>query len=220
MAFALKAWIRTTASTLAVCAAYLSVFTPPVHADVFVVQSGNVVAYDQGSALVVFGPRTVPQAEPTASVSTSGTVVRARLPRSEILAAIEAAAGRYARDPAIARAGLTASDWIALVRSNVQIESGFNPAAQSHVGAIGLGQLMPETARQLGVDPYDMHENLDGSARYLLAMLTRFGSGELALAAYNAGPEAVARYGGIPPFAETQGHVRKVMSVFAQVAAN
>lgn len=178
--------------------------------------------YDQGSALVVFGSRPVETPPPVATVSTStaGPSIRARVPRAAILAAIETAAGKYANDPAIARAGLTATDWVALVRSNVQIESAFNPAARSHVGAIGLGQLMPETARQLGVNPHDMHENLDGSARYLLSMLSRFGSGELALAAYNAGPEAVARHGGIPPYRETQGHVRKVMSVFAQLTAN
>jgi len=189
-------------------------------ADVLVIGESGFVSYDQGSALVVFGARPAPEIKPTATVSTSGAAIRARVPRAAILAAIEGAAGRYANDPAIARAGLTANDWVALVRSNVQIESAFNPAARSHVGAIGLGQLMPETARQLGVSPHDMHENLDGSARYLLAMLKRFGSGELALAAYNAGPEAVARHGGIPPYRETQGHVRKVMSVFAQLTAN
>jgi soluble lytic murein transglycosylase-like protein len=72
---------------------------------------------------------------------------------------------------------------------------------------------MPGTARDLGVDPHDTAQNLDGSARYLLAMLARFGTPELALAAYNAGPDAVARHGGIPPFTETQNHVRRVMAV-------
>ena len=72
---------------------------------------------------------------------------------------------------------------------------------------------MPATAAQLDVDPYDWQANLDGSARYLLMMLAQFGTPELALAAYNAGPDAVARYGGIPPYRETQNHVRRVMVV-------
>jgi soluble lytic murein transglycosylase-like protein len=76
---------------------------------------------------------------------------------------------------------------------------------------------MPDTAETLGVDPHDIDENLDGSARYLLMMLERFGSEELALAAYNAGPEAVTRHGGIPPYEETQGHVAKVMAVFERL---
>ena len=72
---------------------------------------------------------------------------------------------------------------------------------------------MPATAAQLGVDPHDWQANLDGSARYLLMMLTQFGTPELALAAYNAGPDAVASYRGIPPDQETQNHVRRVMVV-------
>jgi soluble lytic murein transglycosylase-like protein len=72
---------------------------------------------------------------------------------------------------------------------------------------------MPDTAATLGVDPYDMEENLRGSARYLLDQLAAFGSADLALAAYNAGPEAVRDYGGIPPYAETEGHVSKVLAL-------
>ncbi len=72
---------------------------------------------------------------------------------------------------------------------------------------------MPETARDLGVDPHDPRENLHGSARYLLAQLQDFGAIDLALAAYNAGPDAVRQYGGIPPFEETRGHVRKVLAL-------
>lgn len=72
---------------------------------------------------------------------------------------------------------------------------------------------MPATAAQLGVDPLDWQANLDGSARYLLMMLAQFGTPELALAAYNAGPNAVARYGGIPPLPRSPNHVRRVMAV-------
>ena len=135
----------------------------------------------------------------------------------EILAAIDETALRYAAHPGLRRAGFSLSDWRLLFRANVEIESAYNPAALSHAGAIGLGQLMPGTASLLGVDPNDPVQNLDGSARYLLMMLDRFGDGELALAAYNAGPEAVEQHGGIPPFEETQSHVTKVMAVYARL---
>jgi hypothetical protein len=117
----------------------------------------------------------------------------------------------YLRHPALKRVGLSGTEWLALFRANVAIESGFNPEARSPVGAIGLGQLMPETAAVLGVDPFDPEENLRGSARYLLAQLEDFGAADLALAAYNAGPEAVRDHGGIPPYAETESHVAKVL---------
>ena len=93
----------------------------------------------------------------------------------------------------------------------VQQESGWNPAAVSHKGALGLAQLMPGTAALLGVDPADPKQNLDGGARYLRRQFERFGDWRLALAAYNAGPEAVARHGGVPPYAETKGYVVAIM---------
>ncbi len=134
--------------------------------------------------------------------------------RPEILALISETAARYAGHEALRAVGLSASDWALLFQSNIEIESAYNPNALSHAGAIGLGQLMPDTARSLGVDPHDMAQNLDGSARYLLWRLAQFGSPELALAAYNAGAAAVIRHDGIPPYPETIGHVRKVMAVF------
>ncbi len=121
----------------------------------------------------------------------------------------------YLRHPGLKAAGLTGTEWLALFRANIAVESGFNPNARSPVGAIGLGQLMPDTAAVLGVDPYDPEENLRGSAQYLLAQLEDFGAPDLALAAYNAGPEAVRKYGGIPPYAETEGHVAKVLRLTA-----
>lgn len=90
----------------------------------------------------------------------------------------------------------------------VQQESGWNPSAESHAGARGLAQLMPGTARKLGVDINNPHQNLEGGARYLRMMYNRFGSWRLALAAYNAGPGAVEKHSGIPPYAETRNYVR------------
>jgi soluble lytic murein transglycosylase-like protein len=92
----------------------------------------------------------------------------------------------------------------------VQQESGWQERAVSPKGAIGLAQLMPGTAALLGVDPHDPRQNLEGGARYLGDQYRRFGRWDLALAAYNAGPEAVEQYGGIPPYAETQGYVRAI----------
>ena len=93
----------------------------------------------------------------------------------------------------------------------VQQESGWNPNAVSHKGATGLAQLMPATARSLGVNINDPRENLEGGARYLRRMYDKFGSWRLALAAYNAGPGAVEKHGGIPPFAETKGYVKAIL---------
>ena len=189
-------------------------------------QDGALVAAED-SGVVLFRPRAEPEAaevaEPPAGfeliIDASAPLPRSpaadgRPPAPEILAGIEATAMRYAGHGALRDAGLSATDWMLLYQANIEVESGYNPAARSPVGAIGLGQLMPGTAWVLRVDPHDWQQNLDGSARYLLTQIDRFGSAELALAAYNAGPGAVTEYGGIPPYAETQGHVRKVLAVF------
>lgn len=93
----------------------------------------------------------------------------------------------------------------------VQQESGWNPGAVSVKGATGLAQLMPGTARKLGVDIDNPHQNLEGGARYLAMMYAKFGSWRLALAAYNAGPGAVEKHGGIPPYDETQNYVKAIL---------
>jgi soluble lytic murein transglycosylase-like protein len=93
----------------------------------------------------------------------------------------------------------------------VRTESNFRPTARSNKGAIGLAQIMPFTAQHLGIDPHDPKENLEGGARYLSQQYRRFGDWRLALAAYNAGPEAVEQYHGVPPYAETQQYVKAIL---------
>jgi soluble lytic murein transglycosylase-like protein len=135
----------------------------------------------------------------TASTAPSGiSQLPAEVPYG---AEITAAAKKHGIDPALL-AGL------------VKQESGFNPSAGSPAGARGLTQLMPATAAGLGVtNVLDPAQNLDGGAKYLRQQLDRFGGDEkLALAAYNAGPGAVQKYGGVPPYAETQNYVTSVMS--------
>ncbi|MFP7571646.1 lytic transglycosylase domain-containing protein [Marivita sp. S2033] len=92
----------------------------------------------------------------------------------------------------------------------VQQESNFNPNARSHKGAIGLAQLMPATARDLRVNPNDPEQNLEGGARYLKEQYRAFGQWPLALAAYNAGPGAVLKHKGIPPYRETLNYVKTI----------
>ncbi|HTZ88401.1 MAG TPA: lytic transglycosylase domain-containing protein [Solirubrobacteraceae bacterium] len=118
---------------------------------------------------------------------------------------IEAAAARNGVDPAV-------------LHGLIQQESDFDPNSRSSAGAIGLTQLMPSTASSLGVsDPTDPAQSIEGGARYLGEMLQRFGGNvEDALAAYNAGPGAVQRYGGVPPYTETQQYVSKVLGYAAE----
>ncbi len=109
----------------------------------------------------------------------------------------------------------------ALIKAVVMAESAFNPAAHSRAGARGLMQLLPQTARLVGVqDIWDPEQNLEGGARFLKQMLMRFGRRRLAVAAYNSGPRAVARYGGIPPFAETRVYVRRVEAFYQEFLEN
>lgn len=100
-----------------------------------------------------------------------------------------------------------------------KVESNFNPSATSPVGATGLMQFMPSTAAGMGINPSDPAQAIDGAGRYLSTQLNRFGSVDLALAAYNAGPRAVERAGGIPPYPETRSYVVKVKNAMNQVSA-
>ncbi len=120
---------------------------------------------------------------------------------ADLVARFDAAGRRHGVDPL-------------LLEAIAQVESSFDPFAVSHAGAQGLMQFMPATAAEMGVDPFDVDSAIDGAARYLARDLTRFGSTELAIAAYNAGPGAVQRHGGIPPFPETQRYVQKVLAAW------
>jgi soluble lytic murein transglycosylase-like protein len=138
------------------------------------------------------------------SASFSAALSQATSPRSNASAyapAIDAAANRYGVDPL-------------LLQSLIQQESGFDPNATSASGAQGLTQLMPTTAAGLGVtNPYDPTQSIDGGAQYLARQMKTFGGDTtLALAAYNAGPGAVQRYGGVPPFPETGAYVEQVLA--------
>ncbi|SCY90288.1 Transglycosylase SLT domain-containing protein [Rhizobium sp. NFACC06-2] len=114
----------------------------------------------------------------------------------------------YSAADSVKRARIDGKLFAALFTAMIHRESNFDPNAVSPVGAQGLGQLMPGTARELGVEnAFSASENLDGAARYLTSMLDKFGSAELALAAYNAGPGAVQKYGGVPPYRETQQYI-------------
>jgi hypothetical protein len=105
-----------------------------------------------------------------------------------------------------------------LLHAIAKVESNYNPRAVSPKGALGVMQLIPSTARLVGVsDPFDPRENIHGGARYLKYLLDKFGDLTLALAAYNAGPKAVEAYGGIPPYAETQRYVRSVLSLYQRL---
>jgi len=126
-------------------------------------------------------------------------------------------AKKYAGHPGLARAGLNPVEFRIWFQSLVKQESGFSIGARSPVGAFGLTQVMPDTAKGLGIYPAyydDPMLQLDGGARYFLTQLNTFGSVPLALAAYNAGPGNVTKYGGIPPFEETQNYVVRITGFF------
>jgi hypothetical protein len=152
----------------------------------------SVKVQDVGTPTVI--RRMLPE-QSTATGSVTGAAL-AGVPYADLFTR---AASRYGVDASV----------LAAMASQ---ESGFNSQAVSPAGAQGLMQFMPTTAKGLGVNALDPNSAIDGAARYLSSLTKQFGSTDLALAAYNAGPGTVSRYGGIPPYSETQNYVRSVMS--------
>ncbi|WP_090271126.1 lytic transglycosylase domain-containing protein [Thalassovita taeanensis] len=138
--------------------------------------------------------------------------------RDNILSLIQATAVQHEGNRALRQVGLGADDWQVLFRALVEAESSYNPTAVSPKGAYGLGQLMPGTARALGVDPRNPAQNLDGAARYLLAQLATFKDIDLALASYNAGPHRVVEYSDIPPFTETRDYIARIHRIRSRLS--
>ena len=155
----------------------------------------NIRAYQDAAGRVVF----VNEAEPGPLRAALTTAT----PAPHIDRLIEGAAERHQVDPQ-------------LIRALVQVESGFNPRAVSSKGAEGLMQLIPATARRFGTrDTFDPQANLDGGVRYLRHLLDLYnGDLELALAAYNAGENAVGRHNGVPPYRETQNYLKKIFALY------
>ncbi len=138
-------------------------------------------------------------ANPFASYSVNSSLPVADQNLSSL---IDAAARKYNVDPK-------------LVSAVAEVESGGDQDAASSAGAVGVMQLMPDTAAALGVNPYDKKSNIEGGAKYLRQMLDAFdGDVRRAVAAYNAGPQAVKDYGGVPPYQETQNYVNKVLDIY------
>jgi len=159
-------------------------------------QEGEVVKVQSvGTPTVI--RRVLPDATTSATTSaTSSAGGLAGLPYADLFTQ---AGAKYGVDPAVL-AGMA------------KTESNFNSSAVSSAGARGLMQFMPATAAGLGVDTSDPASSIDGAARYLASLTEQFGSTPLALAAYNAGPGTVQRYGGVPPYGETQSYIQKVTS--------
>lgn len=142
---------------------------------------------------------------PEATATVSPAPVPAPIPETASTSVLQA----------IQNAALSTGLSPALLKAVATVESGLDPHAVSSAGAVGLMQLMPDTAQGLGVNPNNMAQNALGGAEYLKSLLNQFGQNvSLALAAYNAGPGAVQQYGGIPPYAQTQQYVRDVLAAY------
>lgn len=154
-----------------------------------------------------FAPNPSPETPPTAPTVAKAAAPTPPSPPLHPKQLVEQAAERHGIPPAF-------------LHSVAQAESGYQPKAVSPKGAIGIMQLMPGTAAQLQADPHDPAQNVEAGARHLASLLEKYqGSSAKALAAYNAGEGAVARYGGVPPYSETQSYVRKVIENYKKLSA-
>lgn len=177
------------------------------------------------SAALASGGAQAPEAwaAPTGGISPEASSASAPVAPSAAGTPLASAPVVAADVPFGVEIAVTAHRWgipVALFTALVWQESGFNATARSRSGARGLTQLMPATGRSLGVTkPYDPLQNLNGGARYLRAQLVAFRSKRLALAAYNAGPGAVRRHRGVPPYRETRAYVTRILAVEKQLTA-
>ena len=202
---------------LLLAALVLAAGVPPARAEIAVLDNGMTLKVEhrraeadgfvlvlQGGGEITIPARMVRGFVPDEIVEEVAAAVSTPA-GSDIRAAAAAAAQRHGLDPE-------------LVLAVVAVESNFKPDAVSPKGAQGLMQLMPGTAREMGVaDPLDPAANLDGGAKYLQSLIERYdGNVEKALAAYNAGPTAVERHNGVPPYKETQQYVKKVLKKYGK----
>lgn len=187
------------AAFLAVAMFISGLIAQPAKAQVLEIGADGAVTRFEGPAVFTDdGARALIQDAPLADLSIGADAVRQQ---------ISTAASAYALDPK-------------LVEAVAWRESRFHAGALSAKGAIGVMQLMPGTARDLGVDPHDPVQNIRGGALYLRRMMSAFGGDvRLALAAYNAGPAAVRKHGGVPPYAETQAYVTSILGRMAATGA-
>ncbi|GIL36751.1 transglycosylase SLT domain-containing protein [Phycicoccus sp. DTK01] len=186
--------------------------SPVTHIAIYVGDGKMIAAPKRGDVVkiqdVYKTPTAIRRIGPTVAEGVSATGPTAATGGVAALSGSGAPAGLHQLfSAATARYGLPAG----LLDAVAKAESGYDPRAVSGAGAQGLMQLMPATARGLGVDPFDPAQAVDGAARMLKRDLSRFGRLDFAVAAYNAGAGAVQRYGGIPPYAETQQYVRRVL---------
>jgi soluble lytic murein transglycosylase-like protein len=168
---------------------------------VLALRSGGEIVCDP-NLIVRFAPDEVPYPEPEAAIASEPLpVISESVPYGELIDSISA------------RHGVPAQ----LVKAVIKVESDYQERARSRKGAMGLMQLMPETARRFAVaDPYNPRQNIEGGIRYLKTLLDRFPTIGLALAAYNAGEAAVDRFRGIPPYAETRDYVSRIQHILGQ----